>query len=160
MELSNAQRTTLRNFIAADPVLSQFPNNSDGNFEIAARLNLDASPAFIVWKTSVQISEIMSNGFRWQDVDGLTAGKARIWDWMSRLGTNDPSKANIRQGIQDAFGAGSAMETAILPHCKRNATVAEKLFANGTGSDASPARMNDRAIGPISYQEIEQARNG
>lgn len=159
MDLSNAQKNTLKAFIAADPILSQFPNNSDGNFEIAARLNQDATPAFTVWKTSVDIATIMSNGFRWQDVDALTAGKARIWDWMSRLGTIDPSKANIRQGVQDAFGAGSAMETAILPHFKRNATVAEKLFANGTGSDSQPARINDRAIGQITYQEVEDARN-
>lgn len=158
MALTPAQLTALAADITADPTLSAKPNNSDGAFDIAAAYNLPASPSFVVWRTSVTTDEIMNNGFVWTVVDGLTAGKARIWDWMTRLGTINPAKANIRQGLTDAFGSGTAMATAITPHLKRNATRAEKLFASGTGSDASPATMTFE--GNLSYFDVLQARGG
>lgn len=156
MTLSQAQLEVLKADILADPVLAAKPMTADGHFEIAQWYNLAASPAFVVWKTSVPVDEIMNNGFVWSAVDGLTAGKARIWDWMTKLGTINPSKANVRQGLVDAFGAGSAMANGITPHLKRSATRAEKLFATGTGSDASPATMIFE--GGLSYQDVERAR--
>lgn len=96
---------------------------------------------FVVWRTSVGVDEIMNNGFVWTAVDGLTAGKARIWDWMTRLGTINPSKQNIRQGLSDCFGANSAMATAITPHLKRFALRGEKLFVTGVGTDATPGQL-------------------
>lgn len=155
--MTPAQLATLKANILASPDLATFPNNSDGAFAIAALYNIDASPAFTVWKTSVSLQEIMSNGFRWTDVDGLSAAKYRTWDLMNSLGTIDPSKPNVRQGIRDCWGAGSQQENAILPHLKRLATRGEKLFATGTGSDNSPATMTFE--GSISYQDVEEARN-
>lgn len=155
--LTQAQLVALKANIDADQELSAYPNNSDGAFAIAAIYNQIVSPSFIVWKTSVAVDEIMSNGFVWTAVDGLTNGKARIWEWMSRIGSINPSKANIRQGLADAFGANSAMSDAIAPHLKRQATRIEKLFATGTGSNNSPAKMDYE--GPVSYQEIELARS-
>lgn len=155
--MTPAQLATLKANILASPDLATFPNNSDGAFAIAALYNIDASPAFTVWKTSVSLQEIMSNGFRWTDVDGLSAAKYRTWDLMNSLGNIDPSKPNVRQGIRDCWGAGSQQENAILPHLKRLATRGEKLFATGTGSDASPATMTFE--GSISYQDVEEARN-
>lgn len=143
--------------ILANPDLSSQPNNTDGSFAIAALYNQLASPSFIVWKTSVSLQEIMSNGFRWTDVDGLTAAKYRTWDLMNSLGVIDPSKPNVRQGIRDCWGNGSLQENAILPHLKRQATRIEKLFATGTGTDNSPATMAFE--GTVSYSDIEEARN-
>lgn len=157
MELTSTQLTTLKNAIAADPVLSQLPNNSDAAFEIAAAFNVIDVSNFTVWKTSVQAQEIMSNGFVWTAVDTLTVGKARIWEWMTRYGTINPSKANIRQGLADCFGAGSAMATAIMPHLKRLATRAEKLFATGTGTDQSPGNLV--VEGQVTYQNVLDARS-
>lgn len=155
--MTPAQLTALKADILASPDLAAFPNNSDGAFAIAALYNLPASPSFTVWKTSVTLQEIMSNGFRWTDVDGLTAAKYRTWELMNSLGAIDPSKPNVRQGIRDCWGAGSQQENAILPHLKRLATRGEKLFAIGTGSDNSPATMTFE--GNISYQDVEEARN-
>lgn len=157
MALTSEQLATLKAAILADPVLAALPNTPDNNFTIAAAFNLPASPEFIVWRTSVEVASIMSNGFIWTVVDGLTAGKARIWDWMTRLGSINPSKPNIRQGIADCWGAGSAQVTAILPHCKRPASRAEALFATGTGSDATPGTMGWE--GALSYDDIGTARN-
>jgi hypothetical protein len=156
MTLTLTQLQAIKADILADPALAAQPMNSDGAFAIAAAYNLPAAPAFTVWRTSVETSEIMSNGFIWSVVDALTAGKARIWDWMMRNGTINPSRPNVREGLADAFGAGSQMATQIVPYLKRLSSRIEKLLATGTGSDATPATMGYE--GPISFHEIEQAR--
>lgn len=113
------------------------------------------SSTFIVWRTSVGVDEIMNNGFVWTAVDGLTVGKARIWDWMTRPGSINPSKANVRQGLADCFGATSAMATAITPHLKRFAMRGEKLFVTGAGTDLAPGQLIYE--GPITHDEIIMA---
>lgn len=160
MALSVEQLATLKAAIAADPVLNALPNNTDSAFEIAYQMNLPASPDFIVWKSNVSVDEIMRNGMAWDRVDNLTVGKARIWDWMTRLGTFDASKANIRAGIDAAWvgtAADLAVRATVYTRCKRKATRCEKLLASGTGSDASPATMTFE--GNLSYQDAFNARN-
>lgn len=150
------QLQTLRAHIDASPDLANQPAGPDGAFEVAALLNLSASPAVTCWRASVSAQQVMENGFVWTAVDGLTAGKARIWDWLTRYGSFDPSKVNVRQGLADCFGANSAMVTAILPHLKRSATRAENLFASGVGSDASPKTLTFE--GDVSYSDVMDAR--
>ena len=158
--MTPAQLVTLKVAILADPVLNAYPQNSDGAYNMAIFLDQPATPDFIVWKTSVDPDEVMKNGMDWTRVDNLSVGKARIWDWMSRLGTFNPSKTNIRAGI-DAAWVGTAADLAVramvYTHCKRLATKAEKLFASGTGSDAAPAVMTIE--GRLQYSDIEQARS-
>lgn len=153
------QLAAVKAWVQADAILNAQPNTNVGNSVIAGALNAIASPDFIVWKTSVPIDDIMRNGMDWARVDNLSVGKARIWDWMSRLGTLNPSKANIRSGI-DATWVGTAADLAVratvYTHCKRQATVLEKILATGTGSDATPATMGYE--GAITTDEIEQAR--
>jgi hypothetical protein len=160
MMLTPAQNALLKAAIEADQTLNALPNNTDSAFEIAAQFNAEASPAFVVWETRVSVDEIMRNGMDWARVDNLTVGKARIWDWLSRLGTFDASKANVRAGIDAAWvgtAADLAVRAAIYVHCKRNATRAEKVLATGTGSDASPGTMTFE--GSLSYQDAFNARN-
>jgi hypothetical protein len=157
--MTPAQQATLKAYILADPNLSTFPQGSDGSYAIAELLNLPATPAYIVWKTLVNVDEIMRNGMDWTRVDNLTVGKARIWDWLGRLGTINASKTNVRAGIDAAWVgtvADVAVRAAIYTHCKRSATVIEKLFATGTSSDATPATMVFE--GAISYQDVQEAR--
>lgn len=159
MALTTQQLQTLKAFIDADPILAAYPANSDGAYDLARVLNQPAEPAFIVWRTNVSIDEIMRNGMDWARVDNLSVGKARIWDWLGRLGQFDASKPNVRAGI-DATWVGTAADlavrAAVYTHCKRPATIAEKLFATGTGTDASPATMTVEGLLP--YREIERAR--
>ena len=158
MQLTTAQQTTLRNFVLADPVFSVQPQTNSGALFIAEALNQPASPEFTIWKTSVSVDEIMRNGMDWARVDNLSVGKARIWDWMSRLGSFDSSKPNIRAGI-DATWVGSAPDLAVrasvYTHCKRAANGIEKLLATGTGSNAVPAVAS--AEGTLSYLDVVQA---
>lgn len=164
MGLTSAQQATLKAYITNDETLNAFPNNSDGAFAIAALLNVAASPDFYVWKSSVEVGEIMQNGFDWTRVDNLTVGKSRIWDWMMRTGVINPSRANVRAGVLAVFATAGDLNTrlAVFQHSQRLATVAEKLFATGTGTatteqGAGPAVMGFE--GNLSYQDVDTARN-
>ncbi len=157
MALTPAQKTALKAHIDSSNDLNIYPNTNDGNEVITGLLNAPSSPAFIAWKSSVEAVEIMANGFTWTEVDALTGGKARIWDWMTRYGSFNPSKANVRQGLRDCFGVNSGTYTGMLPHLKRTATRAEKLFATGTGTDQTPGQFTFE--GELSRVDVEEARN-
>lgn len=160
--MTPAQLQTLKAYIAADQVLAAYPQNTDGAYDIAIKLNLTAVPDYIVWRTSVSQDEIMLNGFDWTRVDNLSVGAARVWQWMFDNGGKsfNPSKVNIRAGI-DQVWRGTAQDLAVravvYTHCKRSATVFEKIFASGSGSDASPSTMAIES--PVSYQDVMTARN-
>lgn len=155
------QLTTLKTYINSVPAWAALPQNSDTAYFIAGELNKNADPAFIVWKTSVTQDEIMQNGFDWTRVDNLTIGPARVWEWMFANETRsiNPSKINVRAGIEAVWkgvAADLAVRAAVYTHCKRSATVLEKVFATGAGTDAVPATMVIES--PISYQTVEAAR--
>ena len=99
MSLTIAQEQILASYIASNPIWAAMPKNSDTAYFIAQELNKDDVVPYIVWRTNVDPNEIMRNGLDWTRVDNLSVGKARIWDWMTGLGTLNPSKANIRAGI-------------------------------------------------------------
>lgn len=140
-DLTAPQRATLAALVAADPTAAQLASVADDQ-GLATWLN--APTATIVWRTAVPVDDIMRNGMDWARVDNLSVGKARIWDWMSRLGILDCSRANVRAGI-DATWVGTAADLAVRAtvygHCKRPASRAEAALATGTGTDASPAVM-------------------
>ena len=137
------QLTTLRDYIRSVPAWAALPVNSDTSYFIADELRKDATPAFVVWRSSVTQDEIMQNGFDWTRVDNLSIGKARIWEWLfsNDARSFNPSKPNVRSGIDQCWGgtaADLAVRAAVYAHCKRLATRFERIFATGTGSAADP----------------------
>ena len=156
--LNEQQLATLKADILADPILSQWAATGYMASEIADAYNQAASPEWVVWKTAVDPVEIMTNGMDWTRVDNLSVGKARIWDWLTRLGTFNAGKANIRAGI-DATWVGTAADLAVramvYAHSKRAANRGEKLLSTGVGSTASPATMGFE--GDLTYQDVEAA---
>lgn len=107
---------------------------------------LNAASTFIVWRTSVTQDEIMQNGFDWTRVDNLSFGKARIWEWMfnNEARAINPSNSNVRAGIESVWvgtAADLAVRASVYAHCKRAASRAERVFATGTGTDASPGLL-------------------
>ena len=139
-------------------VLAWIAQNSVGM--IADWYNAAALPAYIVWKTRLELEEITSNGFDWVRVDNLSVGKARIWEWM--FGSEDksinPSKPNIRAGIAEVWKgtpADLAVQASVLAHCKRPASRVEKLFAVGVGTSAEPAMLAFEGL--IHWQDVVDA---
>ena len=157
-QLSLSQMTTLKATCAAAQACVSLAAAAD-DMGLAAWFNT-ADEAYIVWRTAVPIDDIMRNGMDWARVDNLSTGKARIWDWMGRLGTLDCSKPNVRAGI-DATWVGTAADLAVratvYTHCKRAATRAEKALATGAGTDASPSAMTYQ--GQVSPQDASLIRS-
>lgn len=145
-QLSTTQLQTLRTAILADSSLTAWVAERRDDL-IASYYNEPSSPAFIAWKTALPI-------------DNLSVGKARIWDWMARLGTLNCAQSNIRAGI-DATWVGTAADLAvratIYTHCKRTLTRAERLFATGTGSDAVPGTTSWQ--GTVGTNDVSMALN-
>lgn len=158
--MTPAQLATLKVDILADLIFAAMPMNADSAIDIAAAYNINAAQAYYVWRTDVPADEIMRNGMDWTQVDNLSVGKSRIWDWMTKLGTINASKPNIRAGI-DACWTGTApmlaVRTAIYLHLNRLSTRFEKLFASGTGTTAAPATMV--LEGNVTYQDVMIARS-
>lgn len=153
MTLTQQQRASLLVSIQAAPeALTLY---QEGNLQgLADYYNAPASPAFIVWRTSVSLDEIMGNGFDWVLVDNLSVGKARIWDWLfaNERRVINPSKPNVRAGIAECWKGTAAMlaqQAVVLAHCKRAATRFERVFATGTGSDVDPGLAT--VVGPVDY---------
>lgn len=161
MSLSPAQQATLKAAILADPVLAPLTSGPGTDFNsIMLAMNAAASPAFVVWRTSVTRAEFQDDdAFDWTVVDNLSTGsKFRIWEWMfGTTGSINPSKAKIRAGIAACWVGNAALvvvQNAIIARCKRNATRIEKLLATGTGSDATPAVLSFE--GSVSVGEIAE----
>lgn len=158
--LTNAQLTTLKACINAVPAWAELPLTSASAATIAAGLNKEANPAWVVWRSDVQEIEIMSaNGWDWTRVDNLSAGKARMWEWMFKFGFANFGQSNIRAGV-DAVWVGTAADlavrAAVYTVAKRNATVGEKCLSTGTGTTVAPAVTGYE--GAISTDAVQQAR--
>lgn len=159
--LTSQQYATLKAHILADPVLAGQPLTSGGALVIAEALNLPASPAFTVWKTSVSRDDVTVDGFDWTQVDNLTTGQARIWDLLFDNASRAINFGELgkRSAISECWKgtAGKvAVATFIFSKAKRSATRLEKLFATGTGSDASPGVLVLEGL--IDSGEVQQAR--
>ena len=147
MALTTEQLHVFRAALLAetDPYLVFRRDNGQAG-RVAEWYNQVGANAPIVWKTSLQLEEITSNGFDWVRVDNLSVGKARIWEWMfgNEQKSINPSKPNIRAGIAEVWkgtAADLAVQATVLNHCKRGTSRIEALFAVGTGTAAAPAIM-------------------
>ena len=148
--LTEAQRTTLKADILANQDTAD--KYAIGDLSSLANLyNADAAPSFVVWRTSIPPADYR-DAIVWTEVDALTAGKARIWEWItqSMTGNLNAASANVRQGLLDCWASNTTTRTQLTAAAKRNASRIEKLFSTGTGSTASPATMV--VEGPIGYE--------
>ena len=151
-ELSPTQKTTVLADINANPDLLAL--YSVGSLvDVAILYNQPANPEFTVWKTSLPIVDIMTDdNFLWTSVDNLTSGRARIWEELIGLGTINPSKANIRAGLVNAFQSTSIYAN-IEYLFRRLSTRFEKVLATGTGTFESPGTLTFE--GNVTFQDID-----
>ena len=157
MALTEQQQAALAADVALDPAFASLPHNSDGAYAVAQAYNELASPAFTVWKTSVHKNEV-GKAFVASALAAITAGNNdKLNNFAAWNETVNPSRLDQRAFFDDIFSvtAGASTRAALLALWKRSATRAEKLFATGTGSDASPATMTFE--GSLSYSEVQAA---
>lgn len=155
--LSYAQLLTLKTNIGTN-----FPgagDTPDDDFAIAEWYNETASPQFVVWKTQVLAAEY-EEVIVWSELDNITEPRWRIWTAITQNMTREfkPYKANVRQGLAEAFQSATAQQTrdALIAISKRDATRIERLFATGTGTTGSPGDLV--IVGPVDHQTIRRAR--
>lgn len=150
MELTSAQKLTLKNAILAEPAVAAFVAAGDDG-SIAAYYNESDSPAYWVWRTNVSLTEVTdlpsqdATVFSWTALIARSVQEILVWQDMFKNGYVNPSKDNIRQGFADIFSGNQnsapAQRTHLLTVARRLATRAERLFATGTGSTGSPGTM-------------------
>lgn len=160
--MTSAQLQTLKTDINADAAFDELKLSPDGRFAIAAAYNLAINPAWIVWRSKVTRREILQNGFDWTRLDNLSVGKARVWADIFVDGVINPSKPNVRVGIESVWVGTAddlAVRAAIYVHCKRTATRAEKLFSTGTGSNAVPATGQLDEGYQVTFSDVDSALN-
>jgi len=159
MALTPQQLVTLKAYIDADPTLSAYPVGSDGSVAIAALLNADSAPAYIVWRSNVSITDV-GEAFNGGELAGLTTGNQSRLQTLALYLANgvNPSKSGVRDFFDDVFsGAGGQITRAnLLALWKRTATRGEAIFASGSGTDGSPSTLV--VEGAIPYQDVQRAR--
>lgn len=157
MALTQAQMQTLKADIEADPVLSAYPSNSDGAFAVAQAYNVEASPAFVVWRTDLTGAEVYGAAVK-TEIISRSQGERDVFQMMLNREPINAASVDTRQAFQDIFSgpSGATTRANLIALAKRNATRAEKLFASGTGSDADPATPTFE--GTLSYWDVQQAR--
>lgn len=154
--MTPAQLTTLKAAILAETApafVALRTGNETG--QMAEWFNVNST--FICWKPSVTIEQTgaVFNGGEWA---GMTsANHTRLQTVAQYLSSYSPASAGIRAMFDNIWsGAGGALtRAALLALWKRPATRGEKVFATGTGTDASPGVLTFE--GQISNSDIGDA---
>lgn len=141
MALTVAQRSALASHIrsSVDPdVVAALSGRNDT--ELTRLYNLDST--FYVWRPTVSVEEYR-DALDWTEVDNIQAAKARIWEWATGGMTLplESGKANVRAGLAQCWAANSSTRDALLLIAKRFSTVAESIFADGTGTEVAPGDL-------------------
>lgn len=141
--LTNAQLLILKAAILAetDPTFVAYRTANDKP-DMAAWFNLAST--FVVWKTSVPIAQV-GQAMLSSDVANLTTGNSTRLQVLAAYagGSFNPSLSDVRAGFADIFSVAGAVGTrnALTALWKRFANRFEKLYATGTGSDATPGLL-------------------
>ena len=154
-QLSLTQMTTLKATCNADPACTVLASAAD-DVALAAWFNTPDPATCIVWRSDLRVEEANA-AMVWTEIDAMTVGKARIWDWMSKLGTLDARSANIRQGLSDAFSSTTSTRTALTALAKRTATRAEKTLSSGACTTVNPSIMT--FVGSVTPAEASLIRS-
>jgi len=163
MNLTLAQKQTLKADILADGALSSQPNTNAGNTVIAEAYNALANPVFWAWRTAVSRADIYNlhspdnTDWDWTIYKGQGVAEQNAWIQMFMADIADFSKANLRAGIGKIFGAANANTTHSLAVGRRQATRGERLYATGTGTSVAPGLFV--LEGAMTVLNIEEARN-
>lgn len=157
MQLTPQQQQTLKALAQADSTAAGYIATGD-DAALAAWFN--TTTGYIVWRTSVKRDDLQAEGFDWAQVDNLTTGQARIWDWIfDSTNSLNPSQVGVRNGITECW-KGTAAKVAVgayvLSQSKRAANRAEAALASGAGTTGSPGTLS--ATGALTPAEASSIR--
>lgn len=121
---------------------------------LASYCNALASPAFIVWRKSISRKEIY-DAVVWSEMLVLTSAQRDTFALMMTDATLSPSSANIRTAFAAIFASANTTLANLTAAAKRQATVAEKMLATGTGTNGSPATLTFE--GAVTTDDIQKS---
>lgn len=150
------QLSTLKAAVIADQTLSAVGRNDT---DLARLLNLPTT--FVGWRTNVTIDEI-GNAWQGTDIDGMSAlnmQRLQLLLASSTTGLFNMARADRRAGFENPFGTNvnNASRVAMRAVWKRFATRAERVFATGTGTDATPGTFGFE--GQVTINDIGEMWN-
>ena len=138
--LTPAQLTTLKAAILAETDPAFVALRQAGATGAMADFYNTNHPTFVVWKSSVTIRETGQafNGAEWAGM--TTANHTRLQTVAQYLTSYSPAVQGTRDMFNDIWSGAGGTNTraALLVLWKRFATRGERIFATGTGSDATP----------------------
>jgi hypothetical protein len=172
--LTTQQLAAFKTALTTDPAYAAAIAVGDDT-AAAAVANQDAAPDYYVWRTTVSEDEYTQTAgvdvananaattFSWTGAGYITRnqGERDAWARLFRSGSTNPSLANVRQAFSDILSGATAPAPAnrnhMLVKSKRKATRAEKLYATGTGTYASPAVLGYE--GGVTADDVRRALN-
>ena len=174
--MTPAHQAILKAAVLADPTMSAAWAVGNEPVVVEALNQVDA--AYFVWRNNTPTQDIY-DAVAWTSMtpvdapDGTTVWTNRalacqgkqfnLQTLLQGRESINSNKANIRAGLQDSLtglpsGAGGTIVgagwTAVKTAMTRNATLAEKLCATGSGTAATPSTLGHD--GNISAYELEQ----
>lgn len=155
---------------AAQVPINTLPPTVAASFEIVKWYNLPTAPAFWVWRTTVTKAEATQNtsrtgtSFTWNGTGFITRTIQELMAWNELFfeGVCNPSLPNVRQAFADIFsGPGNALanRTHLDIVARRPATNIERIYATGAGGDTAATAGTLVFLSPLSYQDLDEARN-
>lgn len=161
MALTSQQLVVLKTAILAetDPEFVSYRDNGQVP-KMAEWYNKPNSPEFTVWKTFVTTAEV-GKTVSYIAVEAMTdANRVRITTFYAMNPISFEPRADIRTYWANTFsgalgGEGANTRLALEALWKRAAPRAEKLYATGTGSVASPGTLV--FAGSITDSDIQPA---
>ena len=161
MSLSETQRTTLAAHIRANTdqdVIDALAVRNDS--ELTRLYSLDSS--FIVWRLAIPASDVGKTVI-YNALSALTtANTSRVQLFMDLNSKSFDGSADIEAYFDDTFsgalnGSGADCRAALSAMQRRAASVAESIYATGTGNTSTPGTLVFQ--GTISTDDVGRALN-
>ena len=161
MALTDAQLQTLAQGIRASTepaVVAALAIRND----VALTAWCNAASSFICWRKSVQTAEV-GKAVNYIAVEAMTdANRTRITTFYAMNPQTFEPRADIRTFWDNTFsgalgGQGQATRDALTALWRRAATNAERFFATGTGTNATPGDLGLEVT--LSITEVSTALN-
>lgn len=142
--MTPAQLTALRQAIDANPTWAAIPNNSDGNYALAALLNAPAVPTFNVWRTEAPVNAILDaiNWGTYTPSEAIASADPTLTQQVGRLLTIQTKQMNLQLMVQ-----GRDVLNCARPNMRgglRDAVIQVPSGANGAAT--SPGGANGATV--------------
>lgn len=152
-ELTNGQRTTLKNAIAAEPSLAAAYAARDDQV-IADWCN--AASSTDAWLAAAD-ARTMFEATNITKYDGLTAGKRAAWDRMERFAPLDFGRNALRNAVVDVWGSADAV--GVLQALREKATNCQARIGGTTRTTNTVTALDRSWAGTLSRDQVSDLLN-